>query len=305
MFNASGQRLETEGQPTDATRAVLRVSDSNLTSAINGVNWSGIVIRNLSIDGARPKLGPHQGDALIEIGGNASDQIVQDVDARDTRSWSTLHLAEGQVSKNVPTCQGDQVTHNRFGPAGTPDNWADGISLACGHTTVADNTVTDATDGAIVIFGAPGSMVHGNTIVAASRTLLGAINMVDLAPVAGNYAGTVVSNNVIDAQGALIKVAVAMGPRVWTCVAGTATGGTVTANTLQGAHMGYGFAVNGVANWTVTSNVDNSTHVGTTGPACGGPVSPPTGFQYQDASSSVLQPQFVAGKLTYLLGLHT
>lgn len=35
------------------------------------------------------------------------------------------------------------------------------------------NTITDATDGAIVIFGAPGTLVKNNTIIADTRVLLG------------------------------------------------------------------------------------------------------------------------------------
>jgi hypothetical protein len=55
--------------------------------------------------------------------------------------------------------------------------------------------VQDATDGGIVIFGAPGSSVKNNTIVAKTRTLLGGINLVDYAPMNGNYTGTTVTGN--------------------------------------------------------------------------------------------------------------
>lgn len=44
-----------------------------------------------------------------------------------------------------------------------PGEWADGISMACQNSTVTGNTVTDATDGGIVIFQAPGTLVQGNT----------------------------------------------------------------------------------------------------------------------------------------------
>ena len=59
------------------------------------------------------------------------------------------------------------------------------------HSLVENNTLTDATDGAIVIFGAPYTIVHNNTIRALTRTLLGAINMVDFAPYSGNFTGVV------------------------------------------------------------------------------------------------------------------
>ncbi|HEY0797893.1 MAG TPA: right-handed parallel beta-helix repeat-containing protein, partial [Candidatus Baltobacteraceae bacterium] len=221
---------------------------------------------------------------------------------------STIHIVEGAVTNNVPQCQHAIISNNTVGPAGTPDgHWADGISLSCGNSTVSGNQITDATDGAIVVFGAPGSLIENNMVIASTRNLLGGINMVDYAPVNGNYSGTVVTNNTIDAQGALIKVGLAMGPEVWWCQspAEINTGGTVTNNILEGAHMGYGYAVSGVSNWTVTGNVDNSTHVGTPNAGCGGNVSAPAGFQVDSTytNSSMLQSQFVPATLFYLLGI--
>lgn len=57
-----------------------------------------------------------------------------------------------------------------------PSLRADGISLACRNSVVSGNTITDATDGGIVIFQAPGSMIKDNTIIADQRQLLGGIN---------------------------------------------------------------------------------------------------------------------------------
>ena len=59
-----------------------------------------------------------------------------------------------------------------------PGLWADGISLSCASSLVQGNTVTDATDGGIVIFGSPGSTITGNTITASTQTLMGGINIV-------------------------------------------------------------------------------------------------------------------------------
>jgi len=41
----------------------------------------------------------------------------------------------------------------------------------------ANNTIIDATDGAIVVFCAPGTLVTGNTIIARTRNLMGGINL--------------------------------------------------------------------------------------------------------------------------------
>jgi len=303
-FTAANQQLYTQGLPTDETRALLRISNGALTNAIAGNNQPGIVIQNIQVDGNRGEFGHLNGTALIEIGGAGSNPTVSNIVAYGTRSWSTIHIFEGRVTDGVPQCQNANISDNTIGPAGTPDgNWADGISLACGNSIVANNQITDATDGAIVVFGAPGSVIQDNTVIAATQTLLGGINMVDYRPTNGNYTGTQVINNTIDANSAFIKVGIAMGPAVWTCAADINFGGTVANNVLQGINFGYGYAVNGVANWTVTGNTDFSRHVGAVGSGCGGTPSQPAGYQYQSATSSTLQSEFVPASLTYVLGV--
>nr|WP_269810936.1 right-handed parallel beta-helix repeat-containing protein [Kineosporia rhizophila] len=212
-------------------------------------------------------------------------------------------MAEGVVRQGVPGCQGASVTGNQIGPSGTPDGWADGISLACGTSTVKNNTITDATDGAIVVFGAPGSTVSNNTIIAQNRTLLGGINMVDYGPMDGNYEGTVVSDNTVRADGALIKIGLAMGPGVWSCTDTVVTGGTVTGNTLEGSTMGYGYAVNGVKDFTITGNKDNSVHIGIPNGSCDGVNPKPAGFLSDVAQGGRLQSDFTPAKLNFLLGI--
>ncbi|GHJ42585.1 right-handed parallel beta-helix repeat-containing protein [Streptomyces sp. TS71-3] len=304
-FTAPNQVLETQGLPTDGTRATLRVNGSNGT-AINGNGQSGVVVHNIQADGRFPELPRIGGGALIEMGNKGSNQTVQHIYAHDTRTWSTLHFTEGTVTNNTPQCTGGQILDNQLGPAGLAQTnmWSDGISLACARTEVRGNTITDATDGAIVLFGATGSHVENNTVVARTRNLLGGINLVDYAPVNGNYNGSVVQNNTINAQSALIKVGIAMGPAVWTCSTNIVYGAKVANNTLTGGHMGYGFPVNGVKDFTVTGNVDKSTHVGTPVAGCGGLPARPAGFQVAQQTASTLQSQYVnTSPLTYLLGL--
>ena len=85
------------------------------------------------------------------------------------------------------------------------------MSIACGKSTIVNNTVIDATDGAIVIFGAPGTLVDGNTIIGNTRNAMGGINMVDWSPWSGSYVGTVVSNNKIIANGSFVKSGISLG----------------------------------------------------------------------------------------------
>ena len=86
---------------------------------------------------------------------------IEYVHSFDPRSWSCLHIAEGPF-----TCSGVTIQNNDIGPCGTDtfQEWADGISLSCSNSIVRNNIITDPTDGGIVIFGAPGSLIQNNTI---------------------------------------------------------------------------------------------------------------------------------------------
>jgi len=311
FFTESGQEIYTEGFPTGLERAVLRLASPSITTAVNGLGVSGAKLENVIVDGNRPNLGfvppPPIGEALIWFGGSfASGQVIDHVKAYEPRSWSTIQIHEGPSN----SCSGATITNNEIGPAGQPDGtWADGISLSCRNSTVSGNTIVDATDGGIVVFGAPGSTISGNTIQAVTRSLLGGIAMVDYKPYDGDFTGTVVTGNTIAATGAQIKVAVGMGPRVWACPgpqwpAGPVRGGTVSNNSLFGAFMGYGFVADGVTDWTVSGNVSHATHSGAPGGGCGQTPAPPGPFlKHGVHSAGSFQPEFQEAYVESLLGI--
>ncbi|MBM4427263.1 MAG: right-handed parallel beta-helix repeat-containing protein [Chloroflexi bacterium] len=300
IFSAAGQQIYTAGFPTDDRRATLRIAYPTLATAVIMRDFDNAVLSHVIVDGNRPELGYRSGDALVYAGGSSSGQTIRFTKITEPRSWSALHLIQGHPSPNPP-CTNALVENNEIGPAGSSnETWADGISLACTNTTVRDNLIVDATDGGIVIFGAPGSIIEGNTIRAETRTLLGGINMVDYNPYDGNYSGTIVRNNIIDAASAVIRIGLVMGTRVWGCLPAVAEndtlyGGTVTGNTLRGANMQYGFAVDGVREWTALDNIDESTHIGNPSVDCRGRVaSAPAGFQYYpQRAEGNFQPEFV------------
>lgn len=296
-YTADGQSIYTEGHPPEEDRAVLSIGTSDLTTVIKETDQADVKLKSVVVDGSRPEYGYKDGEALLIFGRDARGATVKDVRAKNTRSWSTLHLPRWGGK-----CRGITVESSTFGPAGTADGrWADGISLACEDAEVTGNRIVDATDGGIVIFGATGSTVKSNTIVAKNRTLLGGINMVDYGndgnAIHSDYSGTTVEGNTIDAEGALIKIALGMGPSVWNwChhASDRNRGGTVKNNTLEGNHMGYGFVVDGVTNWTVTGNTDNSPHIGNPGTGCAGNKMPdPKGFLInRDRSEGTFQESF-------------
>jgi hypothetical protein len=155
------------------------------------------------------------------------------------------------------------------------------------------------------VFGSPGSLIEDSVIVLITRALLGGINMVDRAPYEGNCVNTVVRRNLIHAEGSTINVGLGMGMGIWTCQDASTCfeesgavahyGVMVTENFLKGDYyMGYGFAVNGVRNWTDTGNFDLSTHGGTPMMDCKGSLpSRPDGFQIvKQTSEGLFQDEF-------------
>jgi len=151
-------------------------------------------------------------------------------------------------------CTNATVTYNDVGPCGvagvdSDDNglWADGISLDCTNSLVSSNTITGSTDGGIVIFGSPGSVIDSNTITSsATEQGFGAINMVD-GEYDGSYAGVQVTNNQITGQ-KLFNLGIGIGAYVWSfnddyLLSGPAA---VTGNTISG-NVTFPIALNG---WT-------------------------------------------------------
>ncbi|KAF8494536.1 hypothetical protein JB92DRAFT_2748881 [Gautieria morchelliformis] len=267
------QELATWGYPTDDKQmAHLEAGRDCYPHIINARAKSGARLRNVLVDGNRERYGhePKCG-VMLQFGNRATDQVAIDrCIIRHPRHWSCVQGFEG--SQNV------RITNNRVGPAGigadiVQGQWADGISFAGANGLVAGNEIIDATDGAIVVFGAPGTLITSNTIVARERLALGAINMVDWAPHDGNYTQTRVIQNTIITQGTAgyIKIGIGQGPSVWWTKKPSdpkINRGAIVANNLidsqdiglgQGS-VGYGFAVaSDVKDWICVGNVSSNT----------------------------------------------
>jgi parallel beta-helix repeat protein len=321
LFAAPNQEISTVGYPTDNSRATLAVSGpvangQGHTTAIDGTcpNCSGAILRNIQINGTRAGAPPTAGGANIEMGGPNSNQLIEYVHSYDPRSWSCLHIAEGSL-----LCNNVVVQNNDIGPCGSDafQQWADGISVSCRSAIVRNNMVKDPTDGGIVLFGSPGTLVINNTIWVENSTLLGGINMVDVVPWGGNYTGTVVRNNTIiggfatDSKSAsqndgqnvddvIIKIGIAIGPQTWFVDqfgANVSSSGTALNNSLTGA-FGYGIAITSAQNFTVQGNllVGNTSFIGSRGPNCSAsnptPASAAFVVGFANVTTSALQSGF-------------
>ncbi|KAJ7771034.1 hypothetical protein DFH07DRAFT_804567 [Mycena maculata] len=304
VFAAADQEISTAGYPLGHQRASLIVSGPDHTVAVDGTRpgCSGAMLRNIQINGNRGNAPPMPGGANVVFGGVNENQTIQYVRSYDPRSWSCIHLTEGDLS-----CRNVTVQNNDIGPCGAEllDEWADGISVSCQNSVVRNNLVMNPTDGGIVVFGSPGTQVYNNTIWVTNQTLLGGINMVDYLPWDGNYTDTVVRDNTIiggyaDAGGGtsgtstVIKIGIAIGPRTWfgdEYLDNITFAGTVTGNRLSGAFV-YGIAMSSAENFTVQDNVmfDNYTFIGGSGPSCpfnGDAVPAPAAFIYDTTTSTV------------------
>ena len=309
-FTDDNQQIHTQGYPTDDSRALLRIVHKDVATAVSAGHRSGVTLSHVIIDGNRPELGvgaePAPGVApggLIEWGGNGPGTLVEWVKAFEPRGWSVLVVSHGDAL----VCSGSIVRNNELGPGGRAGYaMADGISLGCRNSIVENNTIVDVTDGGIVIFQAPGSLVANNTIRAENRIMFYGIAMGDYGPYDGDFTGTRVVGNVIDAAGALIRRGIAMGPYVG-CIPTeemtlSSRGAVVTDNILKGEHMGYGFVVSGVEDWTVTGNVDLSKHlIPEREVYCFNNLTdPPGGFQINPlASKGAFQQEFEEAQLGF------
>lgn len=288
-YTASDQEISTENYPTDLTRATILVGGFNVTTAVSATDpgLDGCKLRNVQINGNRGDAAIYQGsNANIEMGGANANQLIEYVRSYDPRGWSCMHIAEGPYQ-----CINTTIQNNDIGPCGSPvfQNWADGISLSCQSSLVQNNVITDATDGGIVVFGAPFSTIRNNTIQVKTRTMLGGINLVDVLPwqPEGNYSHTLIEGNFINGgfatdygnetlgknnASAIIKIGIAIGPQVWfdnQYGNNQSMGGTVQNNVLSGA-FAFGMGVSSAKNFVIQNNAFNGnvSFTGSYGPNC-------------------------------------
>ncbi|GAA6007418.1 hypothetical protein JCM10207_006335 [Rhodosporidiobolus poonsookiae] len=248
-FTAGRQSIYTQGFPEDHSRATIVIENpeghysGDLTTAIKADcdACRGVIIRNLHVDGGSEQLGSIEGgDALIKVGGMLGEQEVRNVDAWGARGYAIVHAAEGAHGTCSDVIIADNVLHTA-GEApldaflnselarlrdGTPAHrgqerpgqWTDGISVACAHSTITDNTIRDVSGVGIAIRGAPGTQIHENTIVARDRDMLVGISLV-ANPVFHNkvaaLGGVMIRENRIHAASAMIRVGISTGAGAW------------------------------------------------------------------------------------------
>jgi len=312
FFKKAGQKLSSRNAANLRDYAVLRISDPACGNLINAFGIPGVKIERVILDGNRYRMGvcEEKAPALVYIGGfKASGQRISHCVLMSGRSWSLLHIFEGAKETTVESnlFLGSGVDARGNGREGRERklSWNDAISCAAEKTIIRDNLIMDATDGAIVLFAAPGTIVEDNVLAAVSRESLGAINLVDSISAFAidgdkdrtSYRGTVVRNNLIDSAGARIHIAVPMGGWIWGPANGShvLVGGEVTGNLLLGRAAGYGFAANGIDEFTIAGNRSTALCSGTgdgLSPTARPDASQPFLYAGKGVGKSLLQPEF-------------
>ena len=320
VFTAADQEIATFGYPAGAKRAILKVAGDASTAAQGDCRrCARVAIKSLIIDGNRAKLGRiidvDLATGLIVLGGNEG-QVITNCWVKDPRGFTAIHIREGDRR----SCTGAIIENNEIGPVGNefdpevdgPDPemspkgrpLADGLSIACRDSFVRDNTFYDNTDAAIVVYCSPGTLIHANRITANKLSAMAGILLVDSTPFDGDYTGTTIKANIIDAASRIIRVGIGLGAAVWSDDTDTILrGGTVLANGFKGKYLGYGIAAAGLEGWTIKDNWDEATHQGQRSARCfDEPINPsPVAFlQWSEKiADSALQPGFVDQEFQY------
>ncbi|GAA6035740.1 hypothetical protein JCM8097_005677 [Rhodosporidiobolus ruineniae] len=248
-FTARGQSIYTRGFPEDHSRATIVIEHhegeraGELTTAIEADCdvCGGITIQSLHVDGgAEQLLQLEGGDALIKLGGKVGEQTLRSVDAWGARGFAVVHASEGAKG----SCRDVIVDHNVLHTAGNapldaflnselarlrdgtpahigqerPGTWTDGISIACAHSTVTDNTIRDVSGVGIALRGGPGSEIRQNTVVARDRDMLVGISVV-ANPIfhgkAVDIGQILIAENRIHAASAMIRIGISTGAGSW------------------------------------------------------------------------------------------
>jgi len=314
--------IYTDGFPHDNSRALFQIVDSAMGNAFRSDESdtsSGVLkaaddfqLRNVRFDGGLRQFGvcPNPGcwgeNALVQMGGATSGQIIDSVEVLNSRVPASVALVRFTTPAEFPYSNGcihAQATNNTIGSAGdsTIEYRSDGLRLQCAAVEAYFNDIYDVTDVGIAIFGSPGtsstdrSKVHDNTIRTTAPTwrkfdTIGGISMVDFwggdpgncatydgnmqyLDVYNNTVSGVVNDSVFRGNG-YIKEGMAMGRKFFCSEFDCGGdfyvyGAKVYGNTLTGT-MGYGFVIDGVHTWYFDStNTTTAAHIGTPAVASG------------------------------------
>lgn len=206
---------------------------------------TGSTLSGIWVDGQKARWGanPIDFDDLgrvtnIDIidGGNPAGFTSTVINSRLSDPWGWTNLRVVERFAGTP-CGNVYIAHNlisgyankHYAPSGQAGQWADGLSLACAHTTAKYNQIVDASDVGIVVFRAgldvsQASTIRHNIVLNAGNSAYAALGANGLRisngwPPTGTifpFDGTLFANNLFwTAPTAHLDIAVALGTKAW------------------------------------------------------------------------------------------
>jgi hypothetical protein len=250
------------------TRATLLAAPSLAAPILQMTGRTGVQISFVTFDGNRPnRTGVATCMGYRIFGTNVSLENSTSFSFDDNKSTRAMCGSALQVHGTGFELARNEIVDNGHATEAkdAPEPWSDGITLGeCVQGMVHDNTITDATDVAIVDGGGAGCQILNNTISQVQRHAFAGIALhVFTAEGNGDHTGSKVAGNSIDGGGRL-AFALSVGMHPWAPTV-TAKNGTVSGNSAKGAVVN--LQVDGVDGTTVMGN-----QLGATGgtPRCGG-----------------------------------
>jgi parallel beta-helix repeat protein len=257
ILRRPGQILETLNRPTQPSEMATIILGADFPTTHQfalAAAISAVQIASIRFDGNRRMLGPiTNGFQLLGIGPGKQHQILGNV-FTDTPGWTHLHIVE--------PCDGSMIVGNTV-ETGTQihdvtGRNADGLSISCAHSTIADNVIKDVSGVGIVYYGGPGTVIRNNTITATSTSATSGINVGDAVTL--DHTGVVITGNTIKAVSPrYFHIGMAAGMRVWPphgnppTLFRDITGVAVSNNVISGM-MRYGLAVDGCLSCLIENN---------------------------------------------------
>ena len=300
----SGTTLATFGRPSDpAEMATIKLAEgfTGLHIGIGAVPPAGAMVTNVTvasirIDGNRRMLGPKTDVQLLYLGPGSNFQVIGNV-FTDTPGWTHLHLFEPCKNATVTgnTVETGTLTHD------ANMGFADGLSISCSNSTIADNVVNDISGVGIVYYGGPNTVIRHNTITESATSASSGINVGDATT--PDHTGVIISDNIVrSVPPNYFHVGIAAGLRVWTKpVKKDVMGVTVIGNIVTGTTR-YGLAVDGCLDCNITDNQVLDWEPLAASMGC--PPSAPYVASYTAGhASGNLQPNYVDANLDNCVGL--
>jgi hypothetical protein len=249
---ASMGRLVRGGAPPNAT-------ESSVVDLAEGATLS-----HVWVSGGRAWLGqPQRAAVTVRIRGDGA--TVASSKIADPLGGSSVFVSTKRYGGECTTAtvRGNLVT--AYGSEHRGEAWADGISVACPRTTVADNEIVDATDVGIVLYrvdgGTQASVVEGNRIVAAGRSAFAALAADPLMQGGGaqfSFRGASFRDSELwTGSRTHFDIGLAVGTHAWFgAISDKGTGASFTGNTTGALSIRTtnAFAVDGMLDATVRDN---------------------------------------------------